>query len=63
MEKPASIAVYMLKSVLRRHRFKLMCLGGTFLMAPLLPISVHGAAVLYRFSYRCYYTFALLSAV
>ena len=40
-----------------------MCLGGGLLLAPVLPLGIHTLYSLYKFSYRSYYMYALLSAI
>jgi|LauGreDrversion4_2_1035121.scaffolds.fasta_scaffold1149684_1 hypothetical protein len=56
---PSRLLVY----ALRRHKYKLMCLGGTVLLAPILPIGLNTMYSMYKFSYRSYYIYALLSAI
>ena len=63
MLKTPYIPTTLLKYALRRHKYKLLCLGGTILMAPILPVGVHTIYSIYKFSYRSYYVYALLAAI
>jgi hypothetical protein len=49
--------------LLRRHRYKLMLLGGTAVIAPFIPIGLRSVYSAYYLSYRFYYIYAIMSAI
>jgi hypothetical protein len=63
MLKTMYIPTSLLQYALRRHKYKLLCLGGTVLLAPILPVGIHTIYSIYKFSYRSYYLYALLTAI